>query len=259
MKDKMGLSHTKEIENAIAEVQDVMKTYRTLIKQTEEASKYLQKWGVASEHAELIAAFALTGTQTEAHKGHLVVLCDVLQNDYLKALLEIQKVSEAVAKQQANIEALEKKVKSGKSQQSDLDTAQTAVNAEVIRVQKETETKYKAAALALARAFVKYHEAQAEAQRAVVRGLEASTSSASTSAPVAAAHTAPAVSHAPPAAAVAAAPVKATAPAADDDDDVLPPGPIGAISSSTVPQDEQPPGPVGAVGGATDEPPPPYA
>jgi hypothetical protein len=256
----MGLSHTKEIENAIAEVQDVMKTYRTLIKQTEEASKYLQKWGVASEHAELIAAFALTGTQTEAHKGHLAVLCDVLQNDYLKALLEIQKVSEAVAKQQANVEALEKKVKAGKSQQADLDTAQTAVNAEVLRVQKETETKYKAAALALARAFVKYHEAQAEAQRAVVRGLETATSSASTGAPapVAAAYTAPAVSHAPPAA-VGAAPVKASAPAADDDDDVLPPGPIGAINPSTVPQDEQPPGPVGAVGGATDEPPPPYA
>jgi hypothetical protein len=86
VKDKMGLSHTKEIENAIAEVNDVLKTYRTLMKQTEEASKYLQKWGVASEHAELIAAFGLSATQSDAHKGALVALCDVIQNDYLKVL-----------------------------------------------------------------------------------------------------------------------------------------------------------------------------
>jgi hypothetical protein len=260
VKDKMGLSHTKEIENAIAEVNDVLKTYRTLMKQTEEASKYLQKWGVASEHAELIAAFGLSATQSDVHKGALVALCDVIQNDYLKVLVEIQKMNEALGKQQAHLES---QSNNKKVQASDLEALRNTVNAEYQRVQKETEVKYKAAALLLARAFVKYHENQLESQRAVVRGLEAAAAAA---APVVQqqpqqAHQQPQVHHTPAAVApVASAPAASAPPATDDDDDVLPPGPIGAINPSTAPQadDEQPPGPIGAVGSASDEPPPPY-
>lgn len=252
---KMGITHTKEINNAINEATDVWKQYQSLSKQSLEAARYLVKWGVAAEHAELQAAFALSQTQAEAAKDAFAVLCDVLHNDYLKALTDIQKATEAAAKQEAAVEALEKKVKSGKAQQGELDAAQQAHQAELARVRTETDANYRRAATALAKAFVAFHENQAEAHRKVLHGLQAASAAPAAHAPVQQLQPAPVQQNVAPQPHFAAQPqqpqqLQQQPPSApvpdDDDDDVLPPGPVGMVGQ-----------PQQAV--ADDEAPPPYS
>jgi uncharacterized phage infection (PIP) family protein YhgE len=231
---KVGLTHTKEISNAINEANDVYKSYQTVAKQSAEAAHYLTKWGVASENANLAAAFALTQTQAEASKAAFMLLLDVMLNDYLKPLTELQKQTELVAKGQEKVEALEKKVKAGKAQQPELDAAQQQYQADSTRVHHDTEVAYKRAATALTTAFIRFHESQLAEYRKVLTGLQ--------NAPAAASAPAPAVTQQPPAQQPPAQQPPAQQPPQDDDDDELPPGPIGMVGSSAPPtEDEGPP------------------
>jgi len=165
LENKLHLAHSKEIQNAANEANDVPKVLATLIAEMIEADHYLNKWGVASQHDQLSSMFAVMTANTDATSTQFKTLIDGITNDYVKVLQELCRATEAMAKEEAPVHELQQKVEAKKAQQSDLDAAATKFNQDSAQFHTDTLNKYHAAALALTNHFVAFHEAQLAAFR----------------------------------------------------------------------------------------------
>ena len=214
----------------------------------EEANKYLNKWGAICNSPELVSLFTAVTDKTEELKNQYTVFLDVYNNEYLPALAEIQRETEGLSKQHSNVESLEGKLKKGKATQGEVDGATKQLETDTARVQGDTYVKYRTAEIALTKAYVKLHENMANLFKAQLTKLESSPPSLDKPAPAAAQPAAtqpvqPAATPAQPAAQPVATPAQpaAAAPAAADDDDGEPPGPVGAITPAADDEAAPPP------------------